>query len=47
MAPFSTKKHIKTFEYCIRWNTDIGKNQYCYEKINASVELNKHSRAQH
>ena len=47
MASFSTKKHIKTFEYRIHWNINIRKNQFLYEKIDASVRWNKHSGEQH
>ena len=41
MATFSTKKYIKTFEYCIHWNINIRKNKFISEKINGSVEWNK------
>ena len=38
MAPFSTKKHIKTFEYHIHWNINISKNKYLYEEINSKYK---------
>ena len=37
MAPFSTKKHINTFEYRIYWNISIWKNKFLDEKINGLV----------
>ena len=37
MAPFSTKKHINTFEYPIHWNINIRKYKSLYEKINGMV----------
>ena len=40
---FLNQKHIKTFEYPIHWDTNIWKNKFLYEKINGSVEWNKHS----
>ena len=43
MAPFSTKKHKKTFENCIDWNINIRKNKFLYEKIIGSVWWNKKS----
>ena len=37
IAPISTKKHIKIFEYRNHWNINIRKNKFLYQKINDSV----------
>ena len=47
MAPFSTKKHIKKFEYHTHWNMHIRKNKFLYEKANGSVGWNKDLGEQH
>ena len=47
IAPISTEKHIKTFEYRIHWNINIRKNKFLYEKIKGSVARNKHSGKQY
>ena len=44
MAPFSTKKYIKTFEYRIHWNINFRRNKIPYEKINSGVGWNKYAR---
>ena len=43
MFPFSSKKHIKIFEYRVHWNINIWKNKFLYEKLNGREGWNKYS----
>ena len=47
MSPFSTKKHLKTFEYRTHWNMNIRKNKFLYENLNSSAGWNKNPEGQH
>ena len=40
MAPFSTKKYIKSSEYRVHWNISIPINKFLYKKISVVNEAN-------